>query len=66
MSHLDLNEYKKRGLLPKEKISITIRCIGCGAVKIVDENQKDMPFCDKCGSVMLAQKAEIKKKMSNV
>lgn len=40
------------------RIKISVKCVCCGFKKVVGEEQKDMPMCDKCFSPMVAEKAE--------
>jgi len=39
-------------------ITIQVKCVCCGYRKIVDENQFEMPLCDKCFSPMIAEEAK--------
>ena len=39
------------------RIKITVKCVGCGHKKEVGKEQTEMPFCEICGSVMIAEKA---------
>ena len=42
------------------RIKIKVKCIECGKIKEVGEEQKDQPMCDKCFVPMIAIKAELK------
>jgi hypothetical protein len=41
-------------------ITITVKCIGCGNKKTYEyENiPREQPFCDKCGSLMIAERSD--------
>lgn len=41
-------------------LTITVKCVGCGKKKEVDETQKRMPMCSTCGNPMIVVKAENK------
>ena len=38
-------------------MKIKVKCVGCGFIKEVGEEQREMPMCEKCGSPMIAQEA---------
>jgi hypothetical protein len=38
-------------------IEIKVKCVCCGAEKIVGLEQKDQPMCDKCYSPMIVKSA---------
>ena len=45
------------------KYKLTAKCISCGdkrEVKAGEVPKGEMPMCDKCGSIMIAEKAELK------
>ena len=41
-------------------IKIKVKCVECGEIKEVGEEQKDQLMCDKCFMPMIAIKAELK------
>jgi hypothetical protein len=41
-------------------IQITVKCVGCGNIKTVDKEQKEMPMCENDFLPMIAEKATIK------
>lgn len=45
------------------KLEIKIKCVCCGYEKIVGEEQREQPMCDKCFSPMIAEevKREVEK-----
>jgi len=38
-------------------LKITVRCIGCDAVKTVGREQREQPMCDECFMPMIAESA---------
>ena len=47
----------------KKEIVVIVKCISCGNKRDIGAGEVpvgEMPFCDKCGSVMIAEKAELK------
>ena len=42
-----------------KEIKIKVKCVDCGNKKEVGKEQTEMPMCDKCGSPMIAESAEV-------
>lgn len=38
---------------------LVVKCVGCGVKKDFDHIPHDMPFCEHCGSPMIAERAEV-------
>lgn len=56
---------KKQPKQPTQEAVVIARCISCKKKKEVragDVEPGDMPFCDACGSVCIAEKAEVRSK----
>lgn len=59
---------KKRSAKPigiVQETVIVAKCIGCGKrkeVRVGEVAADDVPFCDGCGSVCIAEKAETRAK----
>ncbi len=48
---------------PNKIIEVIVKCIACGNrrdIKAGEVPKGEMPMCDKCGSIMIAEKAELK------
>lgn len=56
---------RKKPIAVAVETVVIAKCIGCGKKKEVRAGEvasDDVPFCDSCGNICVAEKAEVRRK----